>query len=114
MEKEPLSWLYGKVAADLKITLLLELINRIEITEHWDVTAQRTLSSAVRTTLAGLIENIIKLSNGPMEERYSNFFAKHEKGFKHYLQHLKDIDGRPLSVSALLVISNQLKGFWKE
>ncbi len=114
VDKDALSWLYGKVAGDLKITQLLELINRIEITEHWDVTAQRTLSSAIRSTLAALIENIIKISDGPMEERYSLFFSKHRNGFKHYLQQLKEIEGRPLSISALLVISNQLRGFWKE
>lgn len=114
VDKDSLSWLYGKVAGDLKVTLLLELINRIEITEHWDVTAQRTLSSAVRSTLAALIENIIKASDGTMEDRYNYFFTLHKIGLKHYLQHLKDVDGRPLSVSALLVISNQLRGFWRE
>ena len=113
VDKSSLSWLYGKVAADLKITLLLELTNRIEIVEHWDVTAQRTLSSAVRATTASLIENVIKICDGTMEERYNLFFAKHEKGFKHYLLQLKEIEGRPLSVSALLVISNQLRGFWR-
>lgn len=114
VDKNSLSWLYGKVAADLKVTLLLELINQIEIAEHWDVTAQRTLASTVRTTLARLVDNIIRASDGTMEERYNYFFDLHKIGLNHYLQHLKDIDGRPLSVSALLVISNQLQGFWKE
>jgi NAD-specific glutamate dehydrogenase len=113
-DKRSISWLYGKVAEDLKITVLLELVNKIDIQEHWDVTAQRTLSSAIRSTTAGLIENIIRISKDPLEERYNQFISKYEKGYKHYLQHLKDIEGRPLSVSAVLVISNQLKGFWQK
>ena len=106
--------LYGATATTLKTRQLMSLIGKVEIAEHWDVTAQRTLESTVRSTLASIVREVLTLSDDPLPERLHQFLKRYEKGYRHYMQHLKDVDGRPMTVSALLVISNQLKGFWRD
>jgi len=106
--------LYSSIAEDLKVRLLLELVAKVNVSEHWDITAQRTLGSAIRSTPGLVVQEVMSLPGETAEQKLTHFRTKHEKGLRHYLDHLKDAEGKPLSISALLVLSNQLSGFWKE
>jgi len=105
---------YGQITTDLRISHLLELVGKVDSLEHWDVTAQRTLSSTIRHTPGLILRELFELPGENLSDQYKHFRMKHEKGFKHYLQHVKEVEGTPLSISALLVLSNQLIGFWRE
>jgi glutamate dehydrogenase len=106
--------LYSKIAELLKIRHLLELAAKVTVAEHWDLTAQKSIESLIRSIPGQIVHKLETAPGSTADDKLDYFRNRYQKGLDRFFGYVREAESKPLTVSALLVLSNQLNGFWRE
>jgi len=92
----------------LHIRPLLEQAADFESSDRWEESAVRTLSADVRRAVAKLTLTIIQRQGNASLEGMEQYLASRKETIDRFQATYSELSGKPLSVPALLVMTNQL------
>ena len=102
------SQLYTELASQLHVLQILEQVRELEPSDPWESLATRTLAGDVRRSLARLARLVIEETGSPSAAGAIQYLAKRQESFSRYRASVAEFNTKPISISALMVISNQL------
>lgn len=100
--------MYFAVTQRLHIRALLEKARSIEASSRWDSLAIRTIESDIRKTVSSLVDAVIRECGSASEESLQRFLGARVTTVEKLERNIREIDSTETSLSALLVLSNQL------
>ncbi len=102
--------LYSQIATEFSVTRLIEQSSSIESTDRWEALALRVIVAQLKDSVGLVVKSIIHETGGATAENIQRFLEKRKDAVKRYNQSVNEFQSRNLTVSALLVIANQLYG----